>query len=122
MDYKVPGTDFILPKGVSAVIPVYSIHHDEDIYPDPDVFNPDRFTEEEKRKRGSMTFLPFGEGPRNCIGLRFGMMQARVGMISVIQNFKISLNEKTKLPMNFSFKDLILSFSEKVYLDFVSVK
>lgn len=65
---------------------VYAIHHDEYIYPDPDVFNPDRFTEEEKRKRGSMSFLPLGKGPR--IAFRFRMLQAR--------KKKRKINEKTK--------------------------
>lgn len=51
-----------------VVIPIYGLHHDPDHYPDPETFNPDRFMDENKRTRHPYTYLPFGEGPRACIG------------------------------------------------------
>jgi len=54
-----------------VIIPIYGFHHDPNYYPDPMKFNPERFTEENKRTRHSYTYLPFGEGPRNCIGIVF---------------------------------------------------
>lgn len=48
---------------------MYSLHHDPKYYPNPDIFDPDRFTPEEKSKRPNGTFLPFGDGPRHCIGI-----------------------------------------------------
>lgn len=51
------------------LIPVYQIHHDEEYYPNPEEFNPDRFNEENKPNQ--YAFLPFGEGPRMCIGNLF---------------------------------------------------
>lgn len=47
---------------------MYSIHNDPKYYPNPEVFDPERFTTEEKDKRPNGTFLPFGDGPRHCIG------------------------------------------------------
>lgn len=44
------------------------LHHDQDYYPNPDVFDPERFSTENKQTRPSGTYLPFGDGPRNCIG------------------------------------------------------
>lgn len=69
-DYKLPGSDLTIPANTLTIIPVYAIHHDADIYPEPDKFNPDRMSEEEKHNRHSMAFLAFGNGSRNCIGER----------------------------------------------------
>lgn len=63
-----PGTDFILPKGTQVSIAVAGIHHDPEYYPDPEKFDPERFSEENKNKRPACTYLPFGDGPRICIG------------------------------------------------------
>ena len=49
-------------------VPVWSIHHDPEIYPDPERFIPERFNEENKKSRDSVAFIPFGTGPRNCVG------------------------------------------------------
>jgi len=63
------GTSFTIPKNQRIWIPVYAIHRDPDIYPEPDVFDPERFDEKVARKRNAMFYLPFGDGPRNCIGM-----------------------------------------------------
>jgi len=67
-NYDVPGESLTIEKGQKITIPLYSIHHDPKYYPNPDTFDPERFTEEEKSKRPNGTFLPFGDGPRHCIG------------------------------------------------------
>lgn len=75
-------------------IPAYAIHHDPEIYPNPSVFNPDRFTPEEQVKRSPYANLSFGQGPRNCIGLRFGILQAKVGLAMMLKNFRFEPCEK----------------------------
>jgi cytochrome P450 len=67
-NYKIPGTDIFLEKGISTIIPTLGLHHDPKYYPDPERFDPERFSEEEKAKRHHYVYLPFGEGPRICIG------------------------------------------------------
>lgn len=56
-----------------------------------------------------LTFLPFGDGPRNCIGLRFGMMQARVGLATMLLNFEFSICSETNLPKKLAVKEFIMS-------------
>ena len=67
-DYKVPDADVTIEEGVVVMIPIMGIHYDEDYYPEPETFDPERFNEENKKSRPQYTHLPFGEGPRNCIG------------------------------------------------------
>lgn len=60
-DYKVPGINFTIEKGVHTIIPVHAIHHDSKYYYDPELFNPDRFSPEEVKKRPKLCFLAFGK-------------------------------------------------------------
>ena len=66
--YKIPGTDIVLEKGTRVLIPVTALHYDPKYYPETERFDPERFSEEEKQKRHHYVYLPFGEGPRICIG------------------------------------------------------
>ena len=78
-DYAVPGTDFTIPKGTKVIIPIVSeqllkfsksyilkggLHFDEEIWEEPDVFKPERWSSENKAKIPSVAFQPFGFGPR----------------------------------------------------------
>lgn len=68
-DYTFEGTKVSIPKGTLICIPVFPIHHDSSIYPNPEKFDPERFSEDEVKKRHPMHYFPFGHGPRNCIGM-----------------------------------------------------
>lgn len=68
MDYSIPDTDVVLKKGERVTIPVMGLQYDPEYFPDPDVFDPERFSEENKQSVIPYTYLPFGEGPRSCIG------------------------------------------------------
>lgn len=67
-DYKLPGIGLVIPKGMNIVIPIHGIHHDPEYYPDPYKFDPERFTDDKIKKKNNYTYIPFGEGPRMCIG------------------------------------------------------
>lgn len=68
VDYKVPGTDIVIEKGTTVLVSPIGIHHDAKYYPDPEKFDPERFNAENSRDRHSCAYMPFGVGPRNCIG------------------------------------------------------
>lgn len=63
-DYKVPNRDLIIPKGTVVVVPAFGIQYDPEFFPDPYKFDPEMFSDENKKQRHPMTFLSFGEGPR----------------------------------------------------------
>lgn len=67
-DIKLPGTDIVVKKGQILLIPLNVIHRDPKYYPNPDVFDPERFSPENVAARHSCAYLPFGIGPRHCIG------------------------------------------------------
>nr|QPF77610.1 cytochrome P450 monooxygenase CYP9A151 [Ostrinia furnacalis] len=61
--------DYIIRRGEGLVIPVWALHRSPEFYPEPDKFDPERFSDENKNNIKSFTYLPFGIGPRNCIGI-----------------------------------------------------
>ena len=66
--YTFSGTKLTIPKDQQVFIPIYSIQRDPEIFPNPEVFDPDRFSEENIKTRHPMSHLPFGDGPRHCSG------------------------------------------------------
>ncbi|CAG2061234.1 unnamed protein product, partial [Timema podura] len=65
----IQGTDLLVDKGMKVLIPVVGLHMDPEYYPDPLRFDPERFSEKNQKARPHFTYLPFGEGPRICIGM-----------------------------------------------------
>ncbi|XP_058790665.1 probable cytochrome P450 6a23 [Phymastichus coffea] len=100
--FNVPDTNITIPRGMRVFIPIYAIHHDERYYPDPEVFDPDRFTDESRAQRPRYSFLPFGEGSRQCIGYKFAEMLIGIGIVSLLQNFEFSICEQTQIPIEFN--------------------
>ncbi|KAK5639919.1 hypothetical protein RI129_010730 [Pyrocoelia pectoralis] len=68
--YKIPNSDVVINKGTYVFIPIYAIHRDPEYYPNPDKYDPDRFSKESINNRPPLAFLPFGDGPRKCIVLQ----------------------------------------------------
>lgn len=66
-DYKVPNSDFTIKKGTSLLISLLGLHYDPEYFPNPHTFDPYRFTEE-KHNYNADAYMPFGEGPHQCIG------------------------------------------------------
>ncbi|EFA12632.1 cytochrome P450 6a2 [Tribolium castaneum] len=116
-DYKIPDQDVIIEKGTSILIPVLGIHYDQEYYPDPKTFDPERFNEENRKARHHYAHLPFGEGPRICIGMRFGLMQTKVGLATLLKNYKFKVGERTQEPLKFKVASFVLAAEGEIWLD-----
>ncbi|XP_059614795.1 probable cytochrome P450 6a14 [Phlebotomus argentipes] len=116
MDYQIPDRDWVFKKGTFFSIPVIGIHNDPDIYPNPAKFDPDRFTDENIKNRHPFAWLPFGDGPRNCVGMRFGMMQTRVGLATLLSKYRITPTSRTPIPMKYSPSSAVLAPSGGMWL------
>ena len=66
--YKIPNTDVIIEEGTNVVVVVLGLQRDPSIYPHPNSFFPERHFRDDAENRHPYTFLPFGEGPKGCIG------------------------------------------------------
>ncbi|XP_012222539.1 probable cytochrome P450 6a14 [Linepithema humile] len=106
---KLPTTNIHVPEGTLITIPVFGLHRDPSIYPDPDKFDPERFNADKVAARHPYAYLPFGEGPRVCIGTRFGYIQTKVGLISLLSKFKFTLHPQTPVPLSFEEAPIVLT-------------
>uniref|UniRef100_A0A1E1W0F1 unspecific monooxygenase n=2 Tax=Pectinophora gossypiella TaxID=13191 RepID=A0A1E1W0F1_PECGO len=84
---------------------VNTIHMDPEYFPEPEKFDPDRFSDENKHNIKPFTFMPFGMGPRNCIGSRFALLELKVLLYSIVLNFKILKGPKTSDPIKLEAAD-----------------
>jgi cytochrome P450 len=87
-DYKLPG-GAIIKRGTEIHIPILGIHTDERYYPNPEEFDPERFTKEAQASRHPMAFLPFSHGPRMCIGMRFALLEIKVAIVKVLREYTV---------------------------------
>ena len=85
----------MIPKGMMVIVPHESIMKDKKFYPNPDKFDPENFSAENKAKRSPYAFLGFGQGPRNCIGMRFALLQTKIALAKVLLNYEVVPCEKT---------------------------
>jgi cytochrome P450 len=83
--------DFSVPKGQIVLISPYMMHHNPRLFPDPETFNPDRFAPEAEKVLPRYAFMPFGGGPRICIGSHFAMLEAQLILAHLAQRVELTL-------------------------------
>ncbi|XP_061097754.1 cytochrome P450 3A30-like isoform X1 [Conger conger] len=88
-----------IPKGTVVTIPVYALHRDPEHWPEPECFNPERFSKENKDSMDPYAFLPFGAGPRNCIGMRLAVVLMKLAIVQVLQHFSIAACQETEISL-----------------------
>ncbi|KAM3958200.1 cytochrome P450 6B2-like [Aphomia sociella] len=116
-NYKVPGTDIVIKKDQIVLISPRAIHHDPKYYPNPEVFDPDRFNPEVAGARHPCAYMPFGVGPRNCIGMRFAKLQSSVCIIKLLSKFRVEASVNTLKEMRFDPRRVVMTPSDGIVLN-----
>lgn len=93
-----------IDKGTVVRIPIFHVHHKEDLYPDHEKFNPDRFLSKDS---DPYSFLTFALGVRNCIGWQFALMQAKLMTVMLVTKFKIDRHPDLLVPMEFVHTNIV---------------
>ncbi|RZC39210.1 uncharacterized protein BDFB_009483, partial [Asbolus verrucosus] len=93
-----------LEKNTAVWVPIFALHRDPLYFPDPDKFDPERFSHENRENIKPFTYLPFGVGPRSCIGARFAFLETKALFFYILSKFEIVPVEKTQIPLQLSRK------------------
>lgn len=104
-DYQFSGCDgkgIKVTKGSSVWLPIWNIHRDPRFWKDPLQFDPERFLPENRDKIVPYSYIPFGAGPRNCIGMRFALLEAKLAIANLVLNFKFTPCPSTDIPVDLS--------------------
>jgi cytochrome P450 len=90
-------------RGTMVLVGIFGMHRDPALWPDPLVFDPDRFTQENMRAQDRWQYIPFGAGPRNCIGDHFAMYEAVLALAAIVRTAEIeSLDPNFPLAVPFT--------------------
>lgn len=115
--YTFSDAELVLEKDLQVWLPIYAIHRDPRFYRRPNDFNPDNFAPEVVESRHTHAFIPFSDGPRNCIGMRFAQVEVKFVIATVVDNFRLSVNDKTADPIELDKADPNLAVKGGIWLD-----
>ncbi|CAG2176636.1 unnamed protein product [Oppiella nova] len=97
-DYQLKGTGITIKKDHVVHIPTYAIHRDPDNFVDPEVFRPERFLPE-NITHNPYTYLPFGAGPRNCLGMRLAQLEIKLALVYLVHRYVFHATEVKPLEL-----------------------
>ncbi|CAH0728504.1 unnamed protein product, partial [Brenthis ino] len=115
-DYKIPHTEIVIEKGTLIFIPIHSIQMDPDIFSDPEKFDPERFTPDKKKNMHPCHWMPFGEGPRKCLGLRQGYIQSKLALVRLLHKYELVLDDRTLVPMKIKASSLACAAQGDIWI------
>ncbi|GFT86251.1 cytochrome P450 4V2 [Nephila pilipes] len=96
--------DTKIPKGTTCMVFTHVLHRDEEVFPNPEKFDPDRFLPENSLNRNPYAYIPFSAGPRNCIGQKLSMMEQMIITSTILRNYTIeSLDQRDQLLPELTF-------------------
>lgn len=97
-DYQIQGTNIVVEKGVTLRFSISGLHTDSKYFDNPQVFRPERFNENDISGKSflDMPYMPFGDGPRKCLGRRFAKMETKLAIALLLQKFRFELDDEHK--------------------------
>ncbi|XP_073969699.1 probable cytochrome P450 6a14 [Rhodnius prolixus] len=118
-DYTLPD-GFKIQRGQRIMIPIIYLHVNPNIYPEPERFQPERFDPDSSLH--SCAFLPFGNGPRICIAMRFAMLEIKYCLAKLLMNYRFQINNKTKEPLTLNPKALLTEPNENIIFNITKIE
>ncbi|GJM41543.1 MAG: cytochrome P450 [Ardenticatenaceae bacterium] len=82
---------FAIPKGSIVAVSPYTLHRHPEFWPEPEKFDPERFTPKQESARHRYAYIPFGAGARKCIGDQFALMENMLILPMTLQQFRLQL-------------------------------
>ncbi|XP_026831300.1 cytochrome P450 4C1-like isoform X2 [Ooceraea biroi] len=110
---------YLVPAGANVIIDIVHLHQNPDFWPNPEVFDPDRFLPELVQNRHPFAYLPFSAGSRNCIGQRFAMMEMKTVIGTLVHNFNLEPIDHLK-DVRCS-ADIIIRIGQPIRVKFVPI-
>ncbi|XP_008477728.1 cytochrome P450 6j1-like isoform X1 [Diaphorina citri] len=120
--YTIPGSDVTLDVGTYVLTPTVALHYSSKYWKDPHKFDPERFSEENKDSIVPGSFIPFNEGPRQCIGKRFAHVQMKSAICEILTHFEIQKTPRTVEHTEFVVGSMVMVPKEEIVADFVPRK
>ncbi|KAF8773088.1 Cytochrome P450 3A11 like protein [Argiope bruennichi] len=111
-DYELGNTGILVEKGMHVLIPLYGMHYDPEFFEDPETFNPERFMDSSEPKHPQYAYLPFGIGPRNCLGMRFALLEIKVCLANLLRQYRLKPHSSTKVPLEYKKGLVLLTVTE----------
>ena len=87
-----------IPKGTILLLFYHGLHHNAEYWPDPEIFDPERFSPTRTESQHRFAYLPFSAGPRKCIGNEFAMMEGTLVLAMLLQRYRITLADQVVRP------------------------
>uniref|UniRef100_A0A1L8E4K4 Putative cytochrome n=1 Tax=Nyssomyia neivai TaxID=330878 RepID=A0A1L8E4K4_9DIPT len=116
-----PYHSFSVPRGMPVYIPLIAIQRDPKYFPNPLEYIPERHSPENQESTDKNNYLTFGIGPRKCIGARFGFLQLKLAIITILRNYRVEPSERSPERIEFDPKALVVHSQKPIYMNLTKI-